>query len=294
MISCSSEPKSSSRSPLVINENKQRYCLVDKWTFPIDSTAVVDGGEDDDDVIADSNVVGECVRTRLQFRFNNVVIVSFEGEKDIMVGGRSTMLLENWRKREKEKTNGDKRQRISWKKKKRKKNEKNRRIYLHNCDTSAKLIDEYEWCRSAGRCLAFVTSLEWQSNWIDRWKDKHFFLFSRRRSLKHLLPLIIKKCSIEKISSSQLVVLTQWAESQFRLMMFSRRRRSFFLFNTNLLNSTSNRCSNKKFIHINDRYENIDRHSPLSKTIKKIASISSQKWKRNGKKMIEESNIEHV
>ena len=112
MISCSSEPKSSSRSPPVINEDKQRYCFVDKWTFPIDSTAVVDGGEDDDDVIADSNVVGECVRTRLQFRFNNVVIVSFEGEKDIMVGGRSTMLLENWRKREK-KTNGDNRQRIS-------------------------------------------------------------------------------------------------------------------------------------------------------------------------------------
>lgn len=84
MISCSSDPKSSSSSPAVIRENKQRYSLFEDWTFASVSTAVVDGGEDDDDdVIADSNVVGECVRTRLQFRFNNVVIVSFEGEKDI-------------------------------------------------------------------------------------------------------------------------------------------------------------------------------------------------------------------
>ena len=60
-------------------------------TFAIGTTAVVDGGEDDDDVIADSNAVGECVRTRLQFRFNSVVIVSFKSTneiRDIRVGGR--------------------------------------------------------------------------------------------------------------------------------------------------------------------------------------------------------------
>lgn len=52
-------------------------------TFAIGTTAVVDGGEDDDDVIEDSNVVGECVRSRLQFRFNSVVIVSFESTEEI-------------------------------------------------------------------------------------------------------------------------------------------------------------------------------------------------------------------
>ena len=82
MISCSSEPISSSNSPAVITENRQRYCLffVDfVSTFAIGTTAVVDGSkDDDDDVIADSNVVGECVRIRLQFRFKSVVIVSFE------------------------------------------------------------------------------------------------------------------------------------------------------------------------------------------------------------------------
>ena len=92
----------SSNNPAVINENKHRYCLlayVFVSTFAIGTTAVVDGGEDDDDdVIADSNVVGECVRTRLQFRFNSVVIVSFESTeeiRDIRVGGRDTILLEN-------------------------------------------------------------------------------------------------------------------------------------------------------------------------------------------------------
>ena len=50
------------------------------------ATAVVDGDEDEDDVIEDSNVVGECVRTRLQFKFNSAVIVSLvdtreEGKK---------------------------------------------------------------------------------------------------------------------------------------------------------------------------------------------------------------------
>ncbi len=84
IISCSSEPISSSNNPAVIRENKHKYCLllvVFNSTFAIGTTAVVDGGEDGDDVIEDSNVVGECVRTRLQFRFNSVVIVSFEGEK---------------------------------------------------------------------------------------------------------------------------------------------------------------------------------------------------------------------
>jgi hypothetical protein len=86
IISCSSEPISSSNNPAVIRENKHKYCLllvVFNSTFAIGTTAVVDGGEDGDDVIEDSNVVGECVRTRLQFRFNSVVIVSFEGEEEI-------------------------------------------------------------------------------------------------------------------------------------------------------------------------------------------------------------------
>ena len=101
MISCSSEPIPSSNNPAVISENRHRYCLlayVFVSTFAICTTAVVDGGEGDDDVIADSNVVGECVRTRLQFRFNSVVIVSFKSTeeiRDILVGGRDTILLEN-------------------------------------------------------------------------------------------------------------------------------------------------------------------------------------------------------
>jgi hypothetical protein len=91
----------SSNNPAVINENKHRYCLlvyVFVSTFAIGTTAVVDGSEDGDDVIADSNVVGECVRTRLQFRFNSVVIVSFKSTeeiRDIRVGGRDTILLGN-------------------------------------------------------------------------------------------------------------------------------------------------------------------------------------------------------
>ena len=78
-----------------------KYCLllsVFVSTFAIGTTAVVDGDEDDDDVIDDSNVVGECVRTRLQFRFNSAVIVSFESEeeiRDMMVGERDTILLGN-------------------------------------------------------------------------------------------------------------------------------------------------------------------------------------------------------
>ena len=116
MISCSSEPISSSNNPAVITENKHKYCLVFVSTFAIGTTAVVDGDEDDDDVIADSNVVGECVRTRLQFRFNGVVIVSFEGEekRDMMVGGRATILLEKLKKKKLERiTNGVSRHRIS-------------------------------------------------------------------------------------------------------------------------------------------------------------------------------------
>ena len=75
---------SSLSNPAVITENRQRYCLVMGGllsTFAIGTTAVVDGSKGEDDVIADSNVVGECVRIRLQFRFNSVVIVSFEGER---------------------------------------------------------------------------------------------------------------------------------------------------------------------------------------------------------------------
>ena len=81
MISCSSDPMSSSRRPAVIRENKHRYCFclsIFVWAFASGTTAVDDDEEDDDDVIIDSSVVGECVRTRLQFRFNSVVIVSFE------------------------------------------------------------------------------------------------------------------------------------------------------------------------------------------------------------------------
>jgi hypothetical protein len=43
-------------------------------------------------------VVGECVRIRLQFRFNSVVIVSFEDEGEIRyirVRGGDTILLGN-------------------------------------------------------------------------------------------------------------------------------------------------------------------------------------------------------
>ncbi len=84
----------SSNNPAVINENKHRYCLlvyVFVSTFAIGTTAVVDGGkDDDDDVISDSNVVGECVRTRLQFRLNSVVIVSFKSEEEI----RDMMMME--------------------------------------------------------------------------------------------------------------------------------------------------------------------------------------------------------
>jgi hypothetical protein len=101
IISCSSEPIFSSNNPAVRTENKHKYCLL--WsvfvsTFAIGTTAVVDGDEDDDDVIDDSNVVGECVRTRLQFRFNSAVIVSFESEeeiRDMMMEGRDTILLGN-------------------------------------------------------------------------------------------------------------------------------------------------------------------------------------------------------
>ena len=177
------------------------------------------------------------------------------------------------------------RESVKKRREKEEKNEKNRRIYLHNCDTSAKLIDEYEWCRSAGRCLAFVTFLEWQSNWIDRWKDKHFFLFSCRRSLKHLLPLIIKKCSIERLLLLNSSFWRNEPSLNFDWWCFlAVVAVLFFLFNTNLLNSTSNRCSNKKFIHINDRYENIDRHSSLSKTIKNRVDIESKVKKKRKKK----------
>ena len=65
-------------------------------TFAIGTTAVVDGGEDDDDVIEDSNVTGECVRSRLQFRFNNVVIVSFESTEEI----REILMRERERERD--------------------------------------------------------------------------------------------------------------------------------------------------------------------------------------------------
>ncbi len=101
MISCSSEPISSPNNPAVITENKHKYCLlvvVFVSTFAIGTTAVVDGSKGDDDVIADSDVVGECVRIRLQFRFNSVVIVSFEDEGEIRyirVRGGDTILLGN-------------------------------------------------------------------------------------------------------------------------------------------------------------------------------------------------------
>jgi hypothetical protein len=51
-------------------------------TFAVDTTAVVDGNEDDEDIIEDSNVVGECVRTRLQFKPNRAVIVYFLASED--------------------------------------------------------------------------------------------------------------------------------------------------------------------------------------------------------------------
>lgn len=75
---------SSLSKPAVITENRLRYCLLFGElvsTFATGPTAVVDGSKGEVDVIADSNVVGECVRIRLQFRFNSVVIVSFEGER---------------------------------------------------------------------------------------------------------------------------------------------------------------------------------------------------------------------
>lgn len=92
---------SSSNSPAVMRENKHKYCLLLLLlsfgsTFAIDTTAVVDGGEDDEDVIADNNVVGECVRIRLQFRLKSDVLVSFESDKeirDIRLEGTGTILL---------------------------------------------------------------------------------------------------------------------------------------------------------------------------------------------------------
>ena len=73
-------------------------------TFAEGTTAVFESDEGADDIMEDSNVVGEWVRTRLQFKFNRAVIVNSVGWKRkeigdmINVGGRDTLLLENWKR----------------------------------------------------------------------------------------------------------------------------------------------------------------------------------------------------
>lgn len=102
-------------------------------TFACATTDDVDDIEELDDIKEDSNVVGECLRTLLQFKFNRAVLVkSIELEKEKKCQETIDIIFtrgethSGWEKKNQDDriTNGDKRQK--------KRGEKPSR---NNCDT---------------------------------------------------------------------------------------------------------------------------------------------------------------